>query len=425
MNYKDLQAGIAANVKNEGTAPVKIAIIGVGGGGSNAVDNMIKAKVNVDTFMAINTDRQALRISKAHKRIQIGSNLTKGFGAGANAEVGKKAAEESKETLVNLIKDMDLVFITAGMGGGTGTGAAPVIAEIAHNLGKLTIAFVTTPFAFEGAARMRNAQMGIANLRKYVDSIVIIPNERLVSVAKDMTTQKAFEYADDVLRQGVQATTDLIMNPCKINVDFADICSVLRNGGDTIMGIGQANGTNRAVAAVQKAVNNAVLGTSIEGASRVIINVEGNDIKVDETQRAVEIVKSVCAKDAMIIFGTGIVPALQDSIQVTIIATAFNQSPLSGDAHRNVAMPQQQTTEPPVPPVQQPPLDIFGAQYVSQPQQPAVPPTVPNRVYVKPENEQPNQPVTSAPQQPSKVDDGGRIALNDNDMNWWKKLKNK
>ncbi len=198
MTLEEIRNGIGASVKEESTSPVKIAIIGVGGGGSNAVDNMIAAGVRVNTFMAINTDRQALRVSKAQKRIQIGSNLTKGFGAGADAEVGRKAAEESRDTLNNLIKDMDLVFITAGMGGGTGTGAAPVIAELAHNLGKLTVAFVTTPFAFEGEVRMRNAQIGIANLRKFVDSIIIIPNERLASVAKDMTTQKAFEYADCV-----------------------------------------------------------------------------------------------------------------------------------------------------------------------------------------------------------------------------------
>lgn len=308
------------------TSPVKVVIIGVGGGGSNAVDNMITAGVNVDQFMAINTDRQALRVSKAKKRVQIGSNITKGYGAGANPEKGRLAAEECRETLNNLIKDMDLVFITAGMGGGTGTGAAPVIAEIAHNLGKLTIAFVTTPFKFEGDIRMRNAQMGIAKLREFVDSIIIVPNEKLASVAKDMTTQDAFKYADDILRQGVQATTDLIANPGRINVDFADIHTILEQGGDSIMGIGRASGANRAIEAVKKAVNNAVLDTSIEGATRAIVNIEGREIKMDEVTQAADLVKDICAKDANIIFGHAIVPSLKDEMQVTIIATGFNKT---------------------------------------------------------------------------------------------------
>ncbi len=406
MRMEDLRSGsIRTDNRTDGISPVKIAIIGVGGGGSNAVDNMIAAGVKVDRFMAINTDLQALRVSKAQKRVQIGSGLTRGFGAGANAEVGRKAAEESKDTLNTLIQDMDLVFITAGMGGGTGTGAAPVIAELAHNLGKLTIAFVTTPFAFEGEVRMRNAQAGIANLRKFVDSIIIIPNERLASVAKDMTTQKAFEYADDVLRQGVQATTDLIACPGRVNVDFADIRAILENGGDTIMGIGRANGTNRAMVAVQKAVNNAVLGTSIEGASRVIINVEGKEIKMDEVSKAVDVIRGVCAKGANIIFGTAIVPELQDSIQVTIIATGFNKNPQDSapvreEPEQNVT-PQKLFTEslfdapPAQPPVQQPPVA-------------------------------PTQPVHSAPAQGRS--DNGKIRLDDSDemVSWWQKLnKNK
>ncbi len=397
MTLEEIRNGIGASVKEESTSPVKIAIIGVGGGGSNAVDNMIAAGVRVNTFMAINTDRQALRVSKAQKRIQIGSNLTKGFGAGADAEVGRKAAEESRDTLNNLIKDMDLVFITAGMGGGTGTGAAPVIAELAHNLGKLTVAFVTTPSAFEGEVRMRNAQIGIANLRKFVDSIIIIPNERLASVAKDMTTQKAFEYADDVLRQGVQATTDLIANPGRVNVDFADICTILRGGGDTIMGIGCASGTNRAMVAVQKAVNNAVLGTSIEGASRVIINVEGREIKMDEVSRAVEVVRGVCAKGANIIFGTAIVPELQDSIQVTIIATGFNTRPAAQYAEEH---PQPQPAPQPIFPPQPTTIQQPAPQPVPQP-----------------------QPTTAVQRTQS---DNGRISLDDSEsISWWQKLNKK
>lgn len=403
MRMEDARASYKAQENKMDTSPVKIAIIGVGGGGSNAVDNMIDAGVKVDRFMAVNTDRQALRVSKAHKRVQIGSGLTKGFGAGANAEVGRKAAEESKDTLATLIQDMDLVFITAGMGGGTGTGAAPVIAEIANNLGKLTIAFVTTPFSFEGEKRMEKALVGIENLRKFVDSIVIIPNERLVNVAKDMTTEKAFAYADDVLRQGVQATTDLIANPGRVNVDFADIRTILSKGGDTIMGIGCANGTDRAMKAVQKAVNNAVLGTSIVGASRVIINVEGKDMKMDEVKRAVGAVREVCAPGANIIFGTGIVPALQDSIQVTIIATGFNKG----------------QTEPPVREEhveQEPQIPVFGA-VVPPVQQPAPP---------RPPIQQ--QPIIDQPaEQPYAGNSRGgkHIVLDDIDERSWLRKLNK
>lgn len=324
MGYENYQK-ITDGADEYDSSPVKVMIVGVGGGGSNAVDNMIEAKVNVNLFMAINTDKQALRVSQATRRVQIGSNITKGYGAGANPEKGRLAAEECRETLTKLIKDMDLIFITAGMGGGTGTGAAPVIAEIAHGLGKLTVAFVTTPFKFEGEIRMRNAMEGIANLRKYVDSIIIVPNERLATVAKDLTTQEAFKYADDILRQGVQALTDIIVNPGRINVDFADINTVLERGGDAIMAIGRASGTNRAVEAVKKAVNNTVLDTSIEGATRAIVQVEGREIKMSEVTQAVELVKDICSPTANIVFGHAIVPELKDQLQITIIATGFSR----------------------------------------------------------------------------------------------------
>ncbi|MCM1368541.1 MAG: cell division protein FtsZ [Roseburia sp.] len=322
------------------SSTVKTVIIGVGGGGSNAVDNMIAAGVRVNQFMAINTDRQALRASKAKKRVQIGSEITKGFGAGANPAVGRQAAIECKEALTNMINDMDLVFITAGMGGGTGTGAAPVVAEIAQKLGKLTIAFVTTPFEYEGEIRKRNAEAGIAKLREFVDAIVIVPNERLASVAKGMTVEDAFRYADDVLRQGVQATTVLINNTGRINVDFADIQTILRKGGDAIIGIGRASGANRAIEAVRRAVNNAVLGTSIEGATRVIVNIEGAKVKMEENSQAVNLVKDICAKGANIIYGSGVTPELKDEIQVTIIATGFNRAT---EAPQQEAQPAAQT----------------------------------------------------------------------------------
>ena len=378
---------------------VKTAIIGVGGGGSNAVDNMINAGVKVDMFMAINTDYQALRVSKAEKRIQIGSGLTDGFGAGADYEVGRNAAEACKNTLSMLMKDMNLVFITAGMGGGTGTGAAPVIAGIARELGILTIAFVTTPFKFEGTVRESNARVGIENLRKVVDAMVIIPNERLASVAKDMnmTTQSAFQYADDVLRQGVQATTDLIANPGRVNVDFADIRTILSRGkndygDDAIIGIGRASGSNRAIEAVKKAVNNAVLGTSIEGATRAIINVEGKEVRMDEIANAVELVRGVCAKGANIIFGTAFVPELKDEIQVTVIATGFRngkpEQPEIPEQFRAATTPRppvfDDIPKPPATPVQ--PAPPVQPTPPVQPPEPPKPPRNTNGSHVEPDD---------------------------------------
>ena len=417
MTFENMRGG-DASMNDTSTSPVKIAIIGVGGGGSNAVDNMIELGVKVDQFMAINTDRQALRVSKAKRRVQIGSNITKGYGAGANPEKGRLAAEECRETLNSLIKDVDLVFITAGMGGGTGTGAAPIIAEIAHNQGKLTVAFVTTPFKFEGDVRMRNAQMGIAKLREFVDSIIIVPNEKLAGVAKDlgMSTQDAFKYADDILRQGVQATTDLIMNPGKINVDFADICTVLQEGGDSIIGIGRANGANRAIEAVKKAVNNAVLDTSIEGATRAIVNVEGKDLKMDEVSQAVALVRDICAPDANIIFGHGIVPALKDEMQVTIIATGFKK-PIAG------AQPQQQAAQQPARPQQNVPYGMpYGAQ--QQAQRPVYP-GQPQQQQAQPRPQQQSF-FNQQPQQTHRPENNGYIGLDDdNDSSWLNKLKNR
>ncbi|MDE6402003.1 MAG: cell division protein FtsZ [Clostridiales bacterium] len=438
MTFENIRNGGNSAASDEtNTSPVKVVIIGVGGGGSNAVDNMITAGVNVDQFMAINTDRQALRVSKAKKRVQIGSNITKGYGAGANPEKGRLAAEECRETLNNLIKDMDLVFITAGMGGGTGTGAAPVIAEIAHNLGKLTIAFVTTPFKFEGDIRMRNAQMGIAKLREFVDSIIIVPNEKLASVAKDMTTQDAFKYADDILRQGVQATTDLIANPGRINVDFADIHTILEQGGDSIMGIGRASGANRAIEAVKKAVNNAVLDTSIEGATRAIVNIEGREIKMDEVTQAADLVKDICAKDANIIFGHAIVPSLKDEMQVTIIATGFNKTAPAAPAQQQSVYGQQ-------PMQQQYPTQNYAGQGVYPPQQGMYPQQprqqvgyAPQNGYAQPNGYAPqqggvqqsffNQQQPRQPQQPvRRAENNGYVSLDeDNDNSWLKKLNNR
>lgn len=352
-------------------SPVKIAVIGVGGGGSNAVNNMIASRVNVTKYIAVNTDLQALKLSKAQCRLQIGSKLTKGFGAGAEPDKGEKAASESKAVLTDAIRDMDLVFITAGMGGGTGTGAAPIIAAIAQELGKLTIAFVTKPFEFEGPVRMRNAEMGLQKLREHVDSIVVIPNERLMSVAKNLTTADAFKYADDVLRQGIQSVTDIIINPKRINIDFADIISILKNGGDAYMGIGRKSGENRAVEAIKEAVNSPLLGTTIEGATGVILSIEGKNVLLQETNEAARLVREICDKDVNMIFGTDMIDYLQDDIQVTIIATGFGKKK---KAEEQAAQPRQTPTYQPAQPqsAQQPQQPVQTSMF-AQPQ-PAVQP---------------------------------------------------
>lgn len=375
----------------QAASPVKIAVIGVGGGGSNAVNNMIASRVNVTKYIAVNTDLQALKLSKAQCRLQIGSKLTKGFGAGAKPDLGEKAASESKAVLTDAIRDMDLVFITAGMGGGTGTGAAPIIAAIAQELGKLTIAFVTKPFEFEGAVRMRNAEMGLQKLREHVDSIVVIPNERLMSVAKNLTTADAFKYADDVLRQGIQSVTDIIINPKRINIDFADIISILKDGGDAYMGIGRKSGENRAVEAIKEAVNNPLLGTTIEGATGVILSIEGKNVLLQETNEAARLVREICDKDVNMIFGTDMIDYLQDDIQVTIIATGFGK--------------KKKTEEQAIQPRQTAILQTAAPQSAQQLQQP-----VQTSMFSRPQPAVQPQPVIQPQPQPRN---NGRVDLED------------
>lgn len=424
MIIENTKSGTVAVCDEIENSPVKVMIVGVGGGGCNAVDNMIDAHVNVNVFMAINTDRQALRISKAPRRVQIGKNMTRGYGAGGNPEKGRLAAEDCRDTLTKLIKDMDLVFITAGMGGGTGTGAAPVIAEIAHSLGKLVVAFVTTPFGFEGRVRMQNAQMGIAKLREHADSIIIVPNERLATVAKDLTTVEAFKYADDILRQGVQALTDIIASPARINVDFADIINVLERGGDAIMAIGRASGTNRAIEAVKRAVNNTVLDTSIEGATRAIVHIEGGDIKMEEVTQATELIRDVCSPIANIKFGHAVVPELNDQLQVTIIATGFNRH---GEPAQQEAVPsaQQREIAPAVPTGNVNP-NVAHAGVVQPPQQQSQPPQ-PQQMRALFDTAQYKKPPQDNGQiVEHKPDNSGYVGLDDEtDLMWLNKLKNR
>ena len=299
----------------------RIKVVGVGGAGNNAVNRMIEAGIQSASYVAVNTDKQILLLSKAENKIQIGSALTKGLGAGAEPEVGRAAAEESKEVLTEAIKDTDLLFITAGMGGGTGTGAAPVIAKIARDLKILTIAIVTEPFNFEGKKRMDNTMKGLENLRKYVDTLIIIPNDKITCVVpKNTSMVDALRVADEILKQGIRGIADLIVNPALINLDFADVRTILKDQGLAHMGVGVAKGENRIVEAVRLAVNCPLLTTTIEGAKGVILNiVGGNDLTMDEVQTAATLVQSVVDYSANIIFGACIDSNISDEVEVTVM----------------------------------------------------------------------------------------------------------
>ncbi len=306
-----------------------IKVVGCGGGGNNAVNRMVDAGLRGVEFISVNTDRQALGQSNAQVKIQIGEKLTKGLGAGAVPEVGRRAAEESREEIASALKGADLVFITAGMGGGTGTGAAPIVAEIARDLGTLTIAVVTKPFNFEGKQRMRNAEAGIDELKQHVDTLVVIPNDRLLQVVNKGTTMlEAFRIADDVLRQGIQGISDLIAVPAMINLDFADVKTVMESGGMAHMGIGIGSGENRLVEAAKNAIASPLLETNIDGARAVLINVTGGaDISIVDINEAANLIMEAADPDANIIFGAGIDETMGEDVRITVIATGFEKTP--------------------------------------------------------------------------------------------------
>ena len=306
-----------------------IKVVGCGGGGNNAVNRMVDAGLRGVEFISVNTDRQALGQTNAQVKIQIGEKLTKGLGAGAIPEVGRRAAEESREEIASALKGADLVFITAGMGGGTGTGAAPVVAEIARDLGTLTIAVVTKPFNFEGKQRMKNAEAGIAELKQHVDTLVVIPNDRLLQVVNKGTTMlEAFRIADDVLRQGIQGISDLIAVPAMINLDFADVKTVMESGGMAHMGIGIGRGENKLVDAAKNAISSPLLETNIDGARAVLINVTGGeDISIVDINEAANLIMEAADPDANIIFGAGIDETMDDEVRITVIATGFEKTP--------------------------------------------------------------------------------------------------
>jgi len=302
-----------------------IKVIGVGGGGNNAVNRMITAGLKGVDFVAVNTDAQALHLSRAGHKVQIGVKLTKGLGAGANPEIGAKAAEESREELVAALKGADMVFVTAGMGGGTGTGGAPIVAQVAKELGALTVGVVTRPFTFEGRKRAMQAEKGIAELKAKVDTLITIPNDRLLQVVdKHTTIHEAFRIADDVLRQGVQGISDLIAVPGLINLDFADVKTIMMNTGSALMGIGQATGENRAADAARKAISSPLLETSIEGAKGVLLNITGGaNLTLFEVNEASEIIAEAADPEANIIFGAVIDENMKEEVRVTVIATGF------------------------------------------------------------------------------------------------------
>ena len=320
---------------------VKIKVIGVGGGGNNVVNRMVRTGARGVDFVAVNTDKQALNVSAATDKIQIGEKLTHGQGAGSDPEVGRKSAEESRNQIAKALEDTDMVFITAGMGGGTGTGGAPIVAEIAREAGILTVGVVTKPFGFEGRRRMTQAEAGINELKTKVDSLVIIPNERLKHATdQKITFANAFEIADDVLRQAVQSISDLIRDTGFINLDFADVTAIMKDAGLAHMGVGRAAGKNKAEEAARMAISSPLLETSINGAHGVLINVTGSmDIGLDEVEQAASLVQEAVHPDALTIFGATFDETLDDEIRVTVIATGFDKAPGALDFNKEKTAP--------------------------------------------------------------------------------------
>ena len=379
-----------------------IKVIGVGGGGGNAVNRMVEAGLNGVEFVAMNTDQQALVNSKATQKVQLGAKLTKGRGAGADPEVGQRAAEESKDEIANALKGAQMVFITAGMGGGTGTGAAPVVAETAHDLGILTVGIVTKPFAFEGKRKMSIAEQGIANLMMHVDSLIVIPNERLKLISQEkITLMNAFEAADNVLRQGVESISSLINVPAFINLDFADVRSIMKEAGFAHMGVGVAKGAGKAENAAKAAISSPLLETSIAGARGVIINITSSpDIGLDDVETAASMITQSAHPDANIIWGTAFDERLQDEMSITVVATGFESTP-GVDEPIQAAMDAQKAAAAAAAP---------AAPKAEAPKaKPAVDPVIPNPVFSNVFNPSVDTPVSTTPvsqPEPAEEDDG-------------------
>ena len=385
---------------------VVIRVIGVGGGGNNAVNRMIAANIRGVEFVTVNTDRQALRKSEANKQLVIGEKITKGFGAGANPDVGERSAEESIDQIKEMLSGADMVFVTAGMGGGTGTGAAPVVARVAHEMGILTIGIVTKPFSFEGKRRMEQAERGIKELRQYVDSLVVIPNEKLKQVSDTrITLGNAFEIADDVLRRGVQSISELINVPGFINLDFADVTSVMKNAGYAHMGVGGATGADKAELAAKAAISSPLLETSIHGARGILISITAShDVGLEDVDLASSMISAQAHPDANVIWGLAFDDTLDDEMRVTIIATGFEEEYIAPAVAK--AAPVVEVAEPVVEAPVQPAAPAQPA-YV-QPEAPAAAPA-----YVQPEAPVAPPVQTHAPQFDS---DGEDSSLSEDDF---------
>lgn len=333
-------------VKPEIEKFAKIRVVGIGGAGCNVINTMVESQqITGVEFVAVNTDAQALSVSKAFVKIPIGQDITKGLGAGADPDIGERAAEESLDAIKANLEESDMVFITAGMGGGTGTGASPLIAQVARELGALTVGVVTKPFHFEGAQRMQNAEKGISNLKKEVDALITIPNQKLLEIADEkMSILEAFKVSDSILNQGVQGISDLIVMPGLINVDFADVRTIMKDAGSALMGIGIGSGEGRAVEAAKASISSPLLEVSIEGATGILFNViGGTDLSMKEVDEAARIIGEAASPDANIIFGTTINEDLNDQIKITVIATGFDGDLRSQLGMRNV--PEKQDEE--------------------------------------------------------------------------------
>jgi cell division protein FtsZ len=315
-----------SNLNNKVGQFVEIKVIGVGGGGGNAVNRMIEAKLQGVKYISANTDAQVLAFSNAEQKIQIGSSITKGLGSGGNPEIGRQAAEEDKDKILNALEGAEMVFITAGMGGGTGTGGAPIIAKLSKTLGALTVGVVTKPFSFEGHIRMKQAEEGIKLLKECVDTLIVIPNDRLLQVVdKNTSILEAFKIADEVLLQGIQGITDIVIEPGLINVDFADVKTIIANAGTAIMGMGRASGENRAIKAAERAINSPILETNIQGAKGILFNISGSsNLTLYEVNEAAEIISKAANPEANIIFGAVINKELNDEVKITVIAAGFD-----------------------------------------------------------------------------------------------------
>jgi cell division protein FtsZ len=354
----------------------QIKVVGVGGGGSNAVNRMISEGLGGVEFIAVNTDNQALMLSKAKTRVRIGEKLTRGLGAGGNPEVGRKAAEESADELYEVLRGADMVFIAGGMGGGTGTGAAPVVAQIAKELGALTIGVVTRPFTFEGAKRHQSAEAGIETLKSQVDTLIVIPNDRLLQIAdKRSSLQQAFALADDVLRQGIQGISELITVPALINLDFADVRTIMSEGGAALMAVGRASGDDRATKAAEAAISSALLDVTIDGARGILFNITGgNSLSLFEVNQAAAIIKESAHPEVNLIFGAQIDESMGDEMRITVIATGFEQSRIKNRPDLQPVRPTSRP-QPAAVPQAQPRQQASNTQFAPAQPEPAPAPT--------------------------------------------------